>query len=139
MSLYHCNYCQRNISDSVRIKCAICMDFDLCVECFSVGVELGEHKNTHSYRVMDFLAFPLHHPAWGADEELLLLEGIDMYGIGNWQAVSEHVGEKAPEVRYSVTRISVLFIVHTFAGLRLQTCTCRLVSSITIRYTSNHR
>jgi transcriptional adapter 2-alpha len=79
------------------------MDFDLCVECFSVGVELNDkkndHKNTHSYKVMDFLAFPLHHPAWGADEEQLLLEGIDMYGIGNWQAVSEHVGEKSPEVR----------------------------------------
>lgn len=75
------------------------MDFDLCVECFSVGVELGDHKNSHSYRVMDFLAFPLYDPAWGADEELLLLEAIDMYGIGNWTAVSEHVGEKSAEVR----------------------------------------
>eukprot|EP00892_Ulva_mutabilis_P005868 jgi/Ulvmu1/3653/UM017_0067.1 len=96
-ALYHCNYCQRNITDHVRIKCAQCMDFDLCVECFSVGVELGDHKNSHSYRVMDFLAFPLYDPAWGADEELLLLEAIDMYGIGNWTAVAEHVGEKPAE------------------------------------------
>lgn len=29
-----------------------------------------------------------------ADEELLLLEAIDMYGVGNWPAVAEHVGTK---------------------------------------------
>lgn len=75
------------------------MDFDLCVECFSVGVELGEHKNTHSYRVMDYLAFPLFEPHWGADEELLLLEAIDTFGIGNWQAIADHVGEKEASVR----------------------------------------
>lgn len=27
-----------------------------------------------------------------ADEEQLLLEAIDNFGIGNWQAVAEHVG-----------------------------------------------
>jgi transcriptional adapter 2-alpha len=30
-----------------------------------------------------------------ADEELLLLEAIDMYGLGNWAAVAEHVGTKS--------------------------------------------
>jgi transcriptional adapter 2-alpha len=98
--LYHCNYCHRNISNGVRIKCAVCMDFDLCVECFSVGVELGGHKNTHAYRVMDYLAFPLFEPHWGADEEILFLEAIDVFGIGNWQGVAEHVGEKDAQVRF---------------------------------------
>jgi hypothetical protein len=32
-----------------------------------------------------------------ADEELLLLEGIDMFGLGNWTAVAEHVGTKGQE------------------------------------------
>lgn len=31
---------------------------------------------------------------WGADEEALLLEGVDLYGPGNWAAVSDHVGSK---------------------------------------------
>ena len=26
-----------------------------------------------------------------ADEEMLLLEGVDMYGLGNWDAVAGHV------------------------------------------------
>ncbi len=33
-ALYHCNYCDKDISASVRIKCAVCADFDLCLECF---------------------------------------------------------------------------------------------------------
>ena len=38
--------------------------------------------------------FPLFEEDWGADEELLLLEGIEMYGLGNWGDVSDHIGTK---------------------------------------------
>eukprot|EP00963_Diacronema_lutheri_P008386 scaffold748_cov329-Pavlova_lutheri.AAC.17 len=93
-ALYHCNYCQRDISHSVRIKCAECADFDLCLECFSIGVELYPHSNTHAYRVVDNISFPLFVMDWGADEELLLLEAIEMYGLNNWPEVAEHVGTK---------------------------------------------
>ena len=40
-----------DISNTFRIKCAVCLDFDLCVDCFHVGVELTPHKRTHSYKV----------------------------------------------------------------------------------------
>jgi transcriptional adapter 2-alpha len=63
--LYHCDYCRKDISNLVRIKCADCADFDLCLECFSVGVEQGQHKNDHKYRVVDNLTFPLLDPDWG--------------------------------------------------------------------------
>jgi len=43
---------------------------------------------------MDALNFPLFVEEWGADEELLLLEGIEMYGLGNWGDVADHVGTK---------------------------------------------
>ncbi|XP_050238438.1 transcriptional adapter ADA2-like isoform X2 [Mercurialis annua] len=94
-ALYHCNYCKKNISGKIRIKCAVCPDFDLCVECFSVGAEVTPHKSSHSYKVMDNLSFPLICPDWNADEEILLLEGIEMYGFGNWNEVAEHVGTKS--------------------------------------------
>lgn len=32
-----------------------------------------------------------------ADRELLLIEGISLQGLGNWQAVSEHVGTRTKE------------------------------------------
>lgn len=47
---YHCNYCMRDISATVRFKCAHCADWDLCIDCFAAGVELGKHKKTHPYR-----------------------------------------------------------------------------------------
>ncbi|KAJ4730214.1 Transcriptional adapter [Melia azedarach] len=94
-ALYHCNYCNKDISGLVRIKCAVCSDFDLCIECFSVGAEISPHKSNHPYRVMDNLSFPLICPDWNADEEILLLEGIEMYGFGNWAEVAEHVGTKS--------------------------------------------
>ncbi|XP_031118687.1 transcriptional adapter ADA2b [Ipomoea triloba] len=94
---YHCNYCNKDITGRIRIKCAVCSDFDLCIECFSVGAEVQPHKSNHPYRVMDILSFPLICPDWNADEEMLLLEGIEMYGIGKWAEVGEHVGTKTKD------------------------------------------
>ncbi|KAL5729713.1 Transcriptional adapter ada2 [Ranunculus cassubicifolius] len=75
-ALYHCNYCNKDISGKIRVKCVKCPDFDLCVECFSVGAEVTPHKSNHPYRVMDNLSFPLICPDWNADEEILLLEDM---------------------------------------------------------------
>lgn len=40
---------------------------------------------------------PIFESDWGADEELLLLEGIEMYGLGNWAEAAEHVGSKSKQ------------------------------------------
>lgn len=73
--LYHCNYCMRDISTTVRIKCAECKDWDSCVDCFCAGAELSGHKAYHPYRVVDNTNFPLFHPDWTATEELNMLSG----------------------------------------------------------------
>ena len=77
---YHCDYCQTPLQACLRIvrcllvhavlgsslllvltpplshpteqRCAECRDFDLCLDCFAVGAQLRDHKNTHAYRVM---------------------------------------------------------------------------------------
>ncbi|KAL6207244.1 hypothetical protein ACLB2K_024488 [Fragaria x ananassa] len=94
---YHCNYCNKDITGKIRIKCNYCPDFDLCIECFSVGAELTSHKSNHPYQVLDNLSFPLICPDWNADDEILLLEATEMYGLGNWAEVAEHVGTKSKE------------------------------------------
>jgi len=93
-AMFHCHYCSKDISAVVRIKCAVCADCTLCVECFSVGVEPHPHEASHAYHVIDDLSFPLFTMDWGADEEILLLEAIEIYGLGNWTEVAEHVGTK---------------------------------------------
>jgi len=92
--MYHCDSCATDLSDVVRIKCAVCEDFDLCVECFASGVELNDHKSEHAYRVMDTHNYPVLAADWGADEELALLDGIKMYGMGNWEDIADHIGTK---------------------------------------------
>ncbi|KAL0407193.1 UNVERIFIED_CONTAM: Transcriptional adapter ADA2b [Sesamum latifolium] len=97
LASFHCNYCKKDITGRIRIKCAECSDFDLCIECFSVGAALHPHQSDHPYRVMKVLSFPLISPDWSAEEELLLLEGIEIFGMGVWADVAEHVETKTAE------------------------------------------
>lgn len=105
--LYHCDYCRRDLSSALHIKCAVCPDFDLCLDCFSVGAAVAPHQPGHAYRLAGNLSFPVYARDWGADEESLLLEAIELYGLGNWEAVAEHVGRPPAEVRTHYFRVYV--------------------------------
>lgn len=91
-----CDSCFKDISHVILIQCVECDDLDLCVECFASGVELSQHKSNHSYRVLRPLDFPVYTADWRADEELLLIEGCEQFGVGNWKDISEHIGSKDP-------------------------------------------
>ncbi|KAG0425320.1 hypothetical protein HPB47_027485 [Ixodes persulcatus] len=95
---YHCNYCQEDIT-GVRVKCAECPDFDLCLQCFSCGAEMGAHKNRHGYQLIDCGNFPIFQAPcnWKAKEELVLLEAIEQYGFGNWEDVSQCLPSRSVE------------------------------------------
>ncbi|CAG8458162.1 8626_t:CDS:2 [Funneliformis mosseae] len=95
--MFRCKTCHANIGNTVRINCAICQDFDLCVTCFTSGEELEKHKSWHDYRVLEQYSFPLFTEDWGADEEELLIEGAEMHGLGNWQDIAEFIGSKTKE------------------------------------------
>ena len=90
---YHCDYCKKDITAEVRIRCAKCSEFDLCVDCFFVGVETQQHKNDHPYRVIENQQASILSTNWTIEEELLLLEGLCISGLGNWIDISEHVGK----------------------------------------------
>ncbi|GBC03752.1 hypothetical protein RclHR1_00530027 [Rhizophagus clarus] len=95
--MFRCKTCHANIGNTVRINCAVCQDFDLCVTCFTSGEELDKHKSWHDYRVLEQYSFPLFTEDWGADEEELLIEGAEMHGLGNWQDIAEFIGSKTKE------------------------------------------
>jgi len=77
------------------VHCVECSDFHLCADCFSSGVELNDHKNTHKYKVADCLEIPLFTKDWTVSEELSMLDGILAQGCGNWKAISDLMGTKS--------------------------------------------
>ncbi|PVU96405.1 hypothetical protein BB561_001188 [Smittium simulii] len=94
---YHCDECQANLTEIVKISCAECPEFDLCVSCFAKGVELGSHKREHAYSVVSKHTFPIFSIDWTADEELLLIDGLIQFGMGNWEEVATYVTSKTKE------------------------------------------
>jgi hypothetical protein len=59
-SRYFCQYCGRDLDAIARIKCDTCKDFNLCPDCFSVGAERKPHANSHPYRIVEPMTFPVY-------------------------------------------------------------------------------
>ncbi|TFK19314.1 SWIRM-domain-containing protein [Coprinopsis marcescibilis] len=99
---YNCDSCNRDLTHTVRIKCAdrACQSeegVDVCPGCFCAGKEFKDHKRWHAYRVIGMNARPIFTEDWGADEELLLITGIKIFGIGNWKRIAEHIGTRTKD------------------------------------------
>ncbi|KAK6639573.1 hypothetical protein RUM43_007846 [Polyplax serrata] len=95
---YNCTYCQEDIA-GLRVKCVECTDFELCLQCFSSGAEIGPHKSDHSYQFVDSGAVGVSFGKnqWTAREELHLLDAIELYGFGNWEDISKHIETRSPD------------------------------------------
>ncbi|KAF4123052.1 transcriptional adapter 2-alpha [Geosmithia morbida] len=92
---YVCDVCSSDITSTVRIRCAdpACNEFDLCVTCFAQGQSRNAHDPaTHAFHVIEQNSFPIFDQEWGADEELLLIEGAEIYGLGSWADIADHIG-----------------------------------------------
>ncbi|PVH14510.1 transcriptional adapter 2 [Candidozyma duobushaemuli] len=95
--LFHCDVCSSDCTHRIRIKCAICTDYDLCVPCFASGSATLDHKPWHDYQVIEQNTYPIFEESWGADEELLLIQGCETFGLGNWQDIADHIGNRSRE------------------------------------------
>ena len=61
--------------------------------CFARGDSSKNHDpKTHRFCVVEQNSIPIYTEDWGADEELLLLEGAEKYGLGSWADIAEHIG-----------------------------------------------
>lgn len=94
---FHCDYCARDLSQAVRARCAVCPDYDACLDCFSVGAALFPHRADHPYRLIAVSQREVFQAGWSADEEEKMLEGLEMYGVGNWEEVAKMVASKNAE------------------------------------------
>ncbi|GCE97908.1 transcriptional adapter ada2 [Zygosaccharomyces mellis] len=94
---FHCDVCSADCTDRVRISCAECPEYDLCVLCFSKGLYTGNHRPYHDYRIIETNSYPILCHDWGADEELSLIKGGQSYGLGNWQDIADNIGSREKE------------------------------------------
>lgn len=61
--------------------------------CFSEGKSSLHHlPASHPFQVIEPHSIPIYTEDWGADEELLLLEGAETYGLGSWADIADHIG-----------------------------------------------
>jgi transcriptional adapter 2-alpha len=97
LTRFHCDVCSCDCTNLVRIRCAECSDYDLCVPCFAQGQSSGTHKPWHDYMIVEQHTYPIFDEDWGADEELLLVEGAEICGLGNWQDIADHIGGRSKE------------------------------------------
>lgn len=94
----NCTYCQEEIN-GLRVQCCICIEFDICLQCFANGAEIGPHRNDHSYKFVDHGAVSIFggRGNWTGREELQLLDAMELYGFENWDLVSRHIETRTPE------------------------------------------
>ncbi|CAH01990.1 chromatin-binding transcription regulator ADA2 [Kluyveromyces lactis] len=97
---FHCDICSADCTNRVRITCAVCPEYDLCVPCFAKGLYNGKHRPSHDYKVIETNSYPILCEDWGADEELLLIKGAQTLGLGNWQDIADHIGSRDKEEVY---------------------------------------
>ncbi|CAD7085198.1 unnamed protein product [Hermetia illucens] len=97
---YSCTNCQDDIPGT-RVHCAECPSFDLCLQCFASGAEIGPHRSDHAYQFVDngtgILTIFRGKNAWSAREELRLLDAIEKYGYGNWEDIRKHIETRSAE------------------------------------------
>lgn len=88
-----CDGCHKDLGQ-VFMKCAECPNASICPSCFAKGVEFQTHSKRHPYKIIDLGSFSVLEQNWTATEEKSLLEGIEQFGIGNWEDVSCYVEGK---------------------------------------------
>ncbi len=89
----HCGNCEKDITKHARVQCVECPGLlEICMNCFLNLCEFNNHTPKHSYRLINKLNFPLFVEDYTAEEELLLLEGLEKKGFGNWADIAEAIG-----------------------------------------------
>lgn len=89
---FRCDVCKKDTWD-YRIRCAECVEYDLCLDCFCQGKSSNDHKPNHKYIPVGRYTFNLLTENWTAEQELLLMEAVSRYGLGNWSEISKYITE----------------------------------------------
>lgn len=89
-----CSICNRIISNERHIRCIKCPNFIQCLQCTTTFQENENHLIEHSFIIIEPRPYPIFCQNWDAHDELLLLSGIKLFGIGNWNEIAIYMKTK---------------------------------------------
>jgi hypothetical protein len=69
-----CTFCTKIIKQ-FYVQCARCSNLFLCADCFTAGVIIPPHDNSHPYFIPYCMDKNMFSSDWSIKEELLLLDG----------------------------------------------------------------
>ena len=104
-----CSRCNRSIVNERHVRCLKCPAFYLCLQCLSTGQEYDNHNISHSFLIIEPRPYPIFCQNWDIQDEILLLKGIRLFGIGNWNDVSDYMKTKTAsdiEIHYTAIYIN---------------------------------
>ena len=85
-----CADCRKEITKSVRIE----MESPHQVVCYSCFLKY-QSKGIVNYIAHDRLNYHVYSTDWTAIEELLLMQGLEKYGVDNWNEIADHIATKS--------------------------------------------
>ncbi|KAL3111776.1 hypothetical protein niasHT_011063 [Heterodera trifolii] len=97
-----CSFCLVNFDAvSTYAKCLDCQQGEvlICIECLRMGVESPPHKRGHRYIFIDNIGpnfFDDDPNAWGAQEDIHLLNSLIKAHLDQWAELSKDFGRKKP-------------------------------------------
>ena len=91
--IIQCDSCFKEITLDPFVRCAECV-WDQCLHCAMENVEASQHRKTHSYRLISNLSESLLCKDWRVIDELLLLNGVITFGIGNFEDIASILSPK---------------------------------------------
>nr|UXY87046.1 hypothetical protein 1634Bnrm1_p006 [Cryptomonas sp.] len=92
--IHHCNISRKNLVSKTFGRCKICSDFDISFDILSSHVNYKCHFDFHSHKNVNYIYIPIFNINWIYEEEILFSEGIENYGLANWENISRFMGTK---------------------------------------------
>ncbi|KAK0403542.1 hypothetical protein QR680_016986 [Steinernema hermaphroditum] len=99
-ALRQCSVCTSNLNGAY-VKCVECKRkvTTLCIPCFQLGAEAGEHSRGHNYEVVDPVGPPIcpvgsDGLVWNLSDDLTLFDFVREYKLGNWEESMKYFPDK---------------------------------------------
>uniref|UniRef100_A0A915E1S4 ZZ-type domain-containing protein n=1 Tax=Ditylenchus dipsaci TaxID=166011 RepID=A0A915E1S4_9BILA len=111
-----CSFCIKDLTSGPSVKCLECErnEVVLCVNCFKLGAQSGEHRRGHNYKINDPVGPKVfeeddNENGWGCYEDLSLLSSFMKSHLDQWPDISKDFGHERT-INEALDRIDKFFL-----------------------------